>query len=61
MKTFVEIKKDASGKTIAVRMFNDDGVRVRNDIYYSEHELWAARERFADEKRMGFEFETWTV
>lgn len=55
MQTFVEVRKNSQGKTIGVRMFNDDGVKVRNDIYYSEHELWQARLRYADERSMGFE------
>jgi len=59
MQTFVEIRKNSQGKTIGVRMFNDDGVNVRNDIYYSEHELWQARLRYADEKAMGFEIKVY--
>ena len=54
LETFVEIRKNKSGQVIGVRMFNDDGFNVRNDLYYSEHELWQARLRFTEEKSMGF-------
>ena len=55
MQTFVEIRKNISGETVGVRMFNDDGVNVRNDIYFEANELWQARLRFKDEKSMGFQ------